>query len=108
MDKLTYVVARPILVLNKPYGMIIPLRRIGMDEELFDVYELRTMQPYAEFLQEYIYCENHIAAGGKFSNDFRITSWGRWMRKLCLDGQPMWINWLQGDLKFVGVCPIYR
>ena len=64
MDKLTYIIARPIVVLDKPYGMIIPLRRIGKGEELFDVYKLRTMHPYAEFFQEYIYGKDLLAAWG--------------------------------------------
>jgi lipopolysaccharide/colanic/teichoic acid biosynthesis glycosyltransferase len=112
VDKLTYVVvrkiARPVQEKDKPYGMIIRLRRIGKDGNLFDVYKLRTMHPYAEFLQEFVYGNNHLAVGGKLKDDFRITSWGRWMRKVWLDEQPMWINWLRGDMKLVGIRPLSR
>ena len=68
MDKLTYVVVRKIAQSvqekDKPYGMIIRLRLIGRDGEMFNVYKFRTMHPYAEFLQEYIYGKDLLAAWG--------------------------------------------
>ena len=112
VNNLTYFVvrkiARPAQENEERYGMLIRLRRIGKGGELFNVYKFRTMHPYAEFLQEYVYVKDHLAAGGKFTNDFRITSWGRWMRKFWLDEQPMWINWLRGEMKLVGVRPLSR
>ena len=112
VDKLIYVVARkvarPVVEHDKSYGMIIRLRRIGKGGEFFDVYKFRTMHPYAEFIQEYVHAQYNVTNGGKFANDFRITSWGRWMRKLWLDEQPMWINWFRGDMKLVGVRPLSK
>ncbi len=93
---------------HKKYGMIIGLERIGQDDKIIKVFKLRTMHPYAEYLQCYIYEHNHLQECGKFENDYRITSWGRFLRKLWIDEQPMWYNWLKGDLKIVGVRPLSR
>ena len=112
VDNLAYFavrkIARPVQETDERYGLFVRLRRIGKGGELFNVYKFRTMHPYAEFLQEYVYVNGHLAAGGKFTNDFRVTSWGRWMRKFWLDEQPMWINWLRREMKLVGVRPLSK
>jgi lipopolysaccharide/colanic/teichoic acid biosynthesis glycosyltransferase len=112
VDNLTYFVvrkvARPVQQMDESYGILIRLRRVGRGGELFNVYKLRTMYPYAEFLQDYVHAKNNLNSGGKFQNDFRITAWGRLMRKFWLDEQPMWINWLRGDMKLVGVRPLTK
>jgi len=109
---LTYFAARktvvPVQTTEINYGVVIRLRRVGRGGKLFTVYKIRTMHPYAEFLQDYLHEKNGIENGGKFHNDFRITSWGRWLRKFWLDEQPMWINWLRGELKLVGVRPVSK
>ena len=88
------------------WGPLFRMRRIGQHGEAIHVYKLRTMHPYAEYLQAYVYAQNNLQENGKFKDDFRITSWGRLMRKLWIDELPMLINWLRGDLKLVGVRPL--
>ena len=109
-EGLTYFVVRkiaePLVETERKYGMIIPLRRIGKGGKWFNVYKLRTMHPYAEFLQEYLYTKYSLTNGDKITDDFRVTSWGRYFRKVWLDEQPMWFNWLRGDVKLIGVRPL--
>lgn len=88
------------------YGPFIKLNRLGRNGKMIQVYKLRTMHPYSEYLQNYVYQMNALAVGGKFKDDFRVTSWGKLFRKLWLDELPMLINWLKGDLKLVGVRPL--
>ena len=88
------------------YGIFIKLKRVGKDGRLFNVYKFRTMHPYAEYLQGYVHGQNNLADGCKFNNDFRITSWGRVMRKLWIDELPMLINLFRGEMKLVGVRPL--
>ncbi len=106
----TYFVCKkvnnPVPVEKDICGLLIKLRRVGKDGKLFNVYKFRTMHPYAEYVQDYVYINNSLEEGCKFRNDFRITSWGRIMRKLWIDEQPMWINWLKRQLKLVGVRPL--
>jgi lipopolysaccharide/colanic/teichoic acid biosynthesis glycosyltransferase len=88
---------------NPTYGFLIRLKRKGKDGKTIYLKKLRTMHPYSEYLQDYVYQTNALQEGGKFSNDFRVTSWGKVLRKLWLDELPQLINFLQGDLSLVGV-----
>ena len=90
------------------YYPLVKLKRIGLGGREFNVYKLRTMYPYAEFLQEMVYEKNRLAAGGKFSEDFRVSTLGKLLRKVWLDEVPMIWNLLRGDIKLVGVRPLSR
>lgn len=96
----------PYDILKASYGPIIQLKRVGKDGKLFAVYKLRTMHAYSEYLQPYIYQKNKLKEGGKFADDFRISSWGRFLRKYWLDELPMIINMIKGEIKLVGVRPL--
>lgn len=88
------------------YGPIFKMKRVGKGGKLIEVYKLRSMHAYSEYLQEYVYELNNLQEGGKIKNDFRITTLGKYVRKTFLDELPMLINWLKGDIKLVGVRPI--
>ena len=102
----TRKIREPYYPENPTYGPIIRLRRVGKDGELFTVYKLRTMHAYSEYLQEYIYKTHDLQEGGKFKDDFRITTEGKIFRKFWLDEVPMLFNILKGDMKIVGVRPL--
>lgn len=107
---LNYVVARrkfrPEITARRLYGILVKLKRVGKNGKLFKVYKFRTMHPYSEFLQAYIYERYSLQEGGKFNHDIRVTTLGRMMRKYWIDELPMLINWIKGDMKLVGVRPI--
>jgi lipopolysaccharide/colanic/teichoic acid biosynthesis glycosyltransferase len=87
-------------------GPLCRMRRIGLHGRLITVYKLRTMHPFAEHLQSYVYEKNALQEGGKFKDDFRISTLGRLLRKYWIDEWPMVINLLRGDVKLVGVRPL--
>ena len=91
---------------NPSYGPLVKLERIGANRQPICIYKFRTMHPYSEYLQEYIYEKNKLQNGGKIKDDFRISSWGRFMRRNWLDELPMVYNWLRGDLKLFGLRPL--
>jgi len=99
-------IKKPVFDNNPTYGPFIKLKRHGKDGELFNVYKLRTMHAYSEYLQEYVYKMNDLQEGGKFKDDFRITTEGKFFRKFWLDELPMIINLLKGEMKIVGVRPL--
>ncbi len=101
-------ISEPVNGVNQVYGVLIALNRIGKGGRPFKVYKLRTMHPYSEYLQEYVYDLYELQEGGKFRNDFRITTWGAFCRKVWLDELPMLINLFSGDMKIVGVRPLSR
>jgi hypothetical protein len=88
------------------YGPLIALMRIGKNREMIKVYKLRTMHPYSEYIQDYVYHLHDLENGGKFKNDFRVTSWGAVCRKIWLDEVPTFINFFKGNMKLVGVRPL--
>jgi hypothetical protein len=83
-------------------NLIIKLKRVGMNGKIFSLYKMRTMYPYSEYLQEYIYNLNRLQEGGKILDDFRITGWGKVLRKLWIDELPQIVNYLKGDIGIVG------
>ena len=98
---------RKVVNIKKPsYGFLCRLKRIGEDGKIITVYKLRTMHPYAEYLQSYVYKNNSTQINGKFNDDYRITSWGRLLRRFWIDELPMFINFVKGDLKLFGVRPL--
>jgi lipopolysaccharide/colanic/teichoic acid biosynthesis glycosyltransferase len=109
-NDILYFVARKIAVpafdMNPTYGLVISLKRMGKNGKTIHVYKFRTMHPYSEYIQEYVFTKNNLQEGGKFKNDFRISTAGRIMRKLWIDELPMIINLVLGDLKLVGVRPL--
>ncbi len=110
-DELFFIARKkknPVYDLNPTYGALIKLKRYGKDGKLFNVYKLRTMHAYSEYLQEYIFEKNNLQEGGKFKDDFRITTEGRFFRKFWLDELPMFINVLKREMKIVGVRPLSK
>lgn len=97
---------RPIPLKIPSFGLFFKMKRIGINNNLITVYKIRTMHPYAEYIQSYIFETNNLRDGGKIKDDYRITSWGKFLRKLWIDELPMAINLLKGEIKLVGIRPL--
>lgn len=110
IDGYLYFVAKrdrePSTDTNPSYGLFFKMKRVGKNGKPIYVYKLRTMHPYSEYLQKFVHDNFSLKEGGKFENDFRITSWGKIARKLWIDELPMLINWIKRDLKLVGIRPL--
>ena len=91
---------------NPSYGPLVKFSRMGLNGNNIDVYKFRTMHPYSEYLQEYIYGMNKLQQGGKFKDDFRVATIGKFMRRMWLDELPMLYNWIKGEMNLVGVRPL--
>ncbi len=101
-------ITRPLFKNGSIYGAMIALPRIGRNGEVFKVYKLRTMHPYSEYIQEYVFRLHDLQDGGKFKDDFRITNWGAIYRKIWFDELPMLINLVKGEMKLVGIRPLSK
>ena len=101
-------VKNPLKNINPTNGVFISLNRVGRNGKIFKAYKIRTMHPYSEFLQSYVYKKNNLDKSGKIKNDFRISRISRFLRKYWIDEIPMIINLLKGDIKLVGVRPISK
>ncbi len=102
-----YIIAQRITfpVLNKipSYYPIASLEKVGLDGEIIRTHKIRTMFPFSEFLQQRVFEDHGLAPTGKFTNDFRLTEYGRFLRKYWLDELPQIFDWLRGDIKLVGM-----
>ena len=93
------------------YSPIIKLKRIGKGGKAIYVYKIRTMHPYSEYLQQYlieISGYDSKEGKGKLKDDFRITFYGKILRKYWLDELPQLVNVLKGEMKIVGLRPLSR
>jgi exopolysaccharide biosynthesis polyprenyl glycosylphosphotransferase len=81
--------------------------RIGRRGKRFEMLKFRTMIVDAEQIKDRLR-EHNEAVGGlfKMSDDPRITSIGRFLRRTSLDELPQLFNVLRGDMSLVGPRPL--
>ncbi len=80
--------------------------RCGLNGRRFQLYKFRTMIEDAEALKETLNAQNEMTGPVfKITDDPRITSVGRILRKLSLDEFPQIINVLKGEMSLVGPRP---
>ena len=85
--------------------------RVGRGGRTFRCWKLRTMVPDADARLAHLLHSNETyakewAATQKLSDDPRITSLGRFLRRTSLDELPQLWNVLVGDMSFVGPRPV--
>ena len=90
------------------YGVLFKMNRTGLNGKIIQVYKVRSMHAYSEYLQDHIYETNNLADGGKIKDDYRVNYIGKISRKLWLDELPMIYNLIKGDIKLFGVRPLSK
>lgn len=102
-----YILARRVTspVTNKrpSYYPIVALEKVGLDGGIIHMHKIRSMYPFSEFIQKRIFEDHGLTSTGKFSDDFRLTDYGKFIRKYWLDELPQIFDWLRGDIKLVGI-----
>ena len=96
----------PLKEENPSYGPLFKQKRVGREGRIICVYKFRTMHPYSEFIQEYLFDLHHLDDIGKIKDDFRVTTWGKVLRRLWIDEFPSLFNVVRGDMKIFGVRPL--
>ena len=104
------VASATALIICAPLFVVIPLliwsedgspvffrqERVGRDGRRFILFKFRTMRQRSDQASEDIYTRE---------GDRRVTSVGRWLRKLRLDELPQLWNALKGDISLIGPRP---
>ena len=90
-------------------------RAVGRNGEKFNMYKFRSMRIeidcdiHKNYVTKFIKGEIDQCSGGdgvfKLTDDQRITSIGRFLRKSSLDEMPQFINVLKGEMSLVGPRP---
>jgi len=94
---------------NPSFGPLVKLNRISLNREIITIYKFRTMHPYSEFLQSDLYKTGELSIdGNKIIDDYRVTAYGKVLRKFWIDEIPQIINWIRGDVSLVGVRALSR
>ena len=96
-------VAEPSTDLDPSYSPIFKMKRTGKHGKPIYIYKVRTMHPYSEYIQDIVTKTFGYGSKDKVKDDFRITSWGKILRKYWLDEIPQLYNFIKGDLALVGV-----
>jgi lipopolysaccharide/colanic/teichoic acid biosynthesis glycosyltransferase len=82
---------------------IAKLAKVGPDGKTIFQHKIRTMYPFSEYIQERVYQDHGLTNTGKFQNDYRLTDYGKVLRKYWLDELPQLYDWIRGDIKLVGM-----
>ena len=92
--------------LDSPGRVLFTQVRTGKNGKRFQMYKLRTMVANAEALKEqYLHLNELTYPDFKITNDPRITTVGRILRKTSLDELPQLFNVLGGEMSLVGPRP---
>jgi len=81
-------------------------KRIGRNGKSFKFYKFRTMVPNAKEMEAQLMHLNELQwPDFKITNDPRVTTVGKLLRKTSLDELPQLLNVLKGDMSLVGPRP---
>ncbi len=92
--------------LTSPGPVLFRQTRCGLGGRRFMLYKFRSMINNAEQMRAELHQLNELDGPVfKISDDPRITTVGRWLRRFSLDELPQLWNILRGDMSFVGPRP---
>src|SRR6184192_920554 len=91
-----FVLTPPLIWIEDGSPVFYRQERVGRDGRRFVLFKFRTMRRRSDDADEDIYTRK---------DDRRVTSVGRWLRKLRLDELPQLWNALKGDISLIGPRP---
>ena len=95
-----------MIKVTSPGPVLFRQTRCGLGGRRFTLYKFRSMINNAEQLRAELHQLNELDGPVfKISDDPRITTVGRWLRRFSLDELPQLWNILRGDMSFVGPRP---
>ena len=93
--------------LDSPGPVLFSDRRVGLNEQEFQMLKFRTMYADAEARQEELEDANEAeGALFKIRDDPRVTRVGRLLRRFSIDELPQLVNVLRGEMSLVGPRPL--
>lgn len=101
------IIVAVIIVIDSPGASPIYVqKRVGKNGREFKFYKFRSMVPNAESMLDSLLEMNEMDGPAfKMKDDPRITRFGKFIRRTCIDELPQLLNILKGDMSFVGPRP---
>jgi len=96
-----------LVKLTSPGPVLFKQQRSGLNGQPFTIYKFRTMTTNAEQFKHELAAMNEMTGPVfKLTNDPRVTTAGKWLRKYSLDELPQLFNVLRGEMSLVGPRPL--
>jgi exopolysaccharide biosynthesis polyprenyl glycosylphosphotransferase len=93
--------------LNSPGPAIFKQPRLGMGGKIFTVWKFRTMVDGSdEDAELHVDRDDGWGFTVKAPDDPRVTTMGKWLRRMSLDELPQFVNVFRGDMSLVGPRPV--
>lgn len=101
------IIVAVIIVIDSPGASPVYVqKRVGKNGREFKFYKFRSMVPNAESMLDSLLEKNEMDGPAfKMKDDPRITRFGKFIRRTCIDELPQLLNILKGDMSFVGPRP---
>jgi exopolysaccharide biosynthesis polyprenyl glycosylphosphotransferase len=101
------VAVAALIKLTSPGPVMFRQQRSGLNGSPFSIYKFRTMNSNAEQFKHELAAMNEMSGPVfKVTNDPRVTSIGKWLRKSSFDELPQLFNVLRGEMSLVGPRPL--
>jgi exopolysaccharide biosynthesis polyprenyl glycosylphosphotransferase len=102
-----YLIIALLIKLTSPGPVLFRQQRSGLNGRPFTIYKFRTMTTDAEARKQELAARNEMRGPVfKVTNDPRITSIGRFLRRYSIDEFPQFFNVLRGEMSLVGPRPL--
>jgi exopolysaccharide biosynthesis polyprenyl glycosylphosphotransferase len=102
-----FLVLGILIKMGTPGPVLFRQKRSGLNGQPFTIFKFRTMVTNAEQFQHELAAMNEMTGPVfKVSNDPRVTSIGRFLRRSSLDELPQLLNVLRGEMSLVGPRPL--
>jgi lipopolysaccharide/colanic/teichoic acid biosynthesis glycosyltransferase len=96
-----------LIKFTSPGPVLFRQKRSGINGQPFTILKFRTMVTNAEQLKHELAAMNEMSGPVfKVTNDPRVTSIGKFLRKYSLDEWPQFFNVLRGEMSLVGPRPL--
>lgn len=105
------IILKVLLIITKDKGPLFYVqKRVGQNGKAIYIYKYRSMVVGAEdILKELMDKDKKIKEeyeqNKKLKNDPRITKVGKFIRKMCIDEMPQFLNLLKGEMSLIGPRP---
>ena len=102
-----YLLVALLVKLTSPGPVLFRQQRSGLNGRPFTIYKFRTMTTDAEARKHELQSRNEMRGPVfKVTNDPRVTSIGRFLRRYSIDEFPQFFNVMRGEMSLVGPRPL--